>query len=84
MSLTDLLSTLDKRSLSGIGYALGEPEQSVSRAMQTAVATLLGGLASKSDNRTLIAEYWIWRRPASKASHGPISRAVLPISILPL
>ena len=52
--LTDLFSTLDKRSLTGIGDALGEPEQTVSRGMQTGIATVLGGLASKSDNHTLL------------------------------
>jgi OmpA-OmpF porin, OOP family len=51
--LTDLFSTLDKRSLTGISSALGEPEQSVSRGIQTSIATVLGGLASKSDNHTL-------------------------------
>lgn len=48
--LTDLFSTLDQRSLSGIGSALGESEQTVSRGMQPAIATVLGGLATKADN----------------------------------
>jgi OOP family OmpA-OmpF porin len=48
--LTDLFSTLDKRSLSGISEAAGVSEQSTARGMQTAIATVLGGMASKSDN----------------------------------
>jgi outer membrane protein OmpA-like peptidoglycan-associated protein len=52
--LTDLFSTLDKRSLSGIGDALGETGQTVSGGMQGAIATLLGGLATKSDNPTFL------------------------------
>jgi OmpA-OmpF porin, OOP family len=65
--LTDLFSTLDKRSLTGIGDALGEPEQTVSRGMQTGIATVLGGLASKSDNHTLL------RRMLDLAPSGPAS-----------
>jgi outer membrane protein OmpA-like peptidoglycan-associated protein len=52
--LTDLFSTLDPRSLSGIGSALGESEQTISRGMQPAIATVLGGLATKADNPNLL------------------------------
>ena len=52
--LTDLFSTLDKRSLSGISEAAGVPEQSTSRGMQAAIATVLGGMASKSDNPSFL------------------------------
>jgi outer membrane protein OmpA-like peptidoglycan-associated protein len=48
--LTDLCNTLDKRSLSGISEAVGESETSVSRGMQTAIGTVLGGMAAKSDD----------------------------------
>src|ERR1700759_475229 len=52
--LTGLFSTLDRRSLSGIGSALGESEQNVSRGMQPAIATVLGGVASKAENPNLL------------------------------
>jgi outer membrane protein OmpA-like peptidoglycan-associated protein len=52
--LTDLFSTLDNRNLSGIADALGEPQQSVSQGMRSALGTVLGGLASNSDNPTLL------------------------------
>ena len=51
MSLfTDLCNTLDKRSLGGISEAVGEPETLVSRGMQTSIATVLGGMAAKSED----------------------------------
>jgi OOP family OmpA-OmpF porin len=52
--LTDLFNTLDKPSLAGIAGAVGESEQSVSKGMQTALGTVLGGMACKSDNPTLL------------------------------
>jgi hypothetical protein len=48
--LTELCNTLDKRSLSGIAESVGESETSVSRGMQTAIGTVLGGMAAKSDD----------------------------------
>jgi OOP family OmpA-OmpF porin len=52
--LTDLFSTLDKRSLGDIGNALGESDQSVSRGIQPAIATVLAGMATKADNPALL------------------------------
>jgi OOP family OmpA-OmpF porin len=52
--MTDLISTFDKRSLGGIADALGESEQTVSRGMQLTVATVLGGMASKSNDPSLL------------------------------
>ena len=52
--LMDLFNTLDKPSLGRIASALGESDQSVSRGMQSAIATVLGGMACKSDNSTLL------------------------------
>ena len=43
-----LLHALDRSDVSDIARALGESEQSVSRGMECSVATVLGGLASKS------------------------------------
>lgn len=49
-----LLSTLDKRTVGDVAHALGQPEESVSRGMETSIASLLGGMASKSqDSGTL-------------------------------
>jgi len=52
--ITELINAFDKRSLGGIADALGESEQTVSRGMQSTVATVLGGMASKSDNSSLL------------------------------
>jgi outer membrane protein OmpA-like peptidoglycan-associated protein len=52
--LTDLFNTLDKRSLGGMADALGESDQSISRGMQSAIGTVLGGMATKSDNPTFL------------------------------
>src|SRR5215469_16084148 len=48
--LADLFSTLDTRGVGDIAGALGEPEQSVSRGLQSSIATVLGGMATKSNN----------------------------------
>jgi outer membrane protein OmpA-like peptidoglycan-associated protein len=48
------MNTLDKRSLGGIADALGESDQTVSRGMQSAIGTVLGGMASKWDNPGLL------------------------------
>jgi OmpA-OmpF porin, OOP family len=52
--IDDLSSTLDKRSLNGIAAALGESDQSVSRGMQAAIGTVLGGLACKSESPSFL------------------------------
>ena len=48
--LADLFSAIDTRSLGEIAGGLGEPEQSVSRGLQSSIATVLGGMAAKSNN----------------------------------
>ncbi len=49
-----LLNTLDRRTVGDVAHALGQPEESVSRGMETSIASLLGGMASKSqDSGTL-------------------------------
>jgi OOP family OmpA-OmpF porin len=49
-----LLNTLDKRTVGDVAHALGQPEQSVSRGMETSIASLMGGMASRSqDSGTL-------------------------------
>jgi len=48
--VTSLLSTLDTGSVGRLADILGEPEQSVTRGVQTSIAAVLGGLASKSQD----------------------------------
>lgn len=45
-----LLNMLDKQSVGDVAHALGQPEQSVARGMESSVAAMLGGLASKSED----------------------------------
>jgi outer membrane protein OmpA-like peptidoglycan-associated protein len=52
--LTDLCSTLDSHSVSAVATALGESDQSVSRGLEPAIATVLGGMASNSGNPNLL------------------------------
>jgi hypothetical protein len=52
--LTDLCSTLDRHSVSAVATALGESDQSVSRGLEPAIATVLGGMASNSGNPNLL------------------------------
>jgi len=52
--LTDLCSTLDKHSVNAVATALGESDQSVSRGLEPAIGTVLGGMASKSGNPNLL------------------------------
>jgi OOP family OmpA-OmpF porin len=46
--LTDLFSTFEKFNLGELAGALGQSNESLSRGMQTAMGTVLGGIASKS------------------------------------
>lgn len=51
MSLfTALLITLDEGGIAGLAGALGESEPSVLRGMQSSIAAVLGGLASKAED----------------------------------
>jgi OmpA-OmpF porin, OOP family len=43
-----LLNMLDGRTVGAIAHTLGPPENSVSRAMESSIAALLGGVASKA------------------------------------
>ena len=52
--INDLFSMLDERELGGIAETFGESHQSVSRGMQSAMATVLGGIAAKSDSPTFL------------------------------
>lgn len=45
-----LLSMIDSRTIGDVSQLLGQPGQAVSRGMESSVATLLSGLASKSNN----------------------------------
>ena len=54
--LTDLFSTVDKRSMGEIAGALGESDQSASRGLQLGIASVLGGMAGKSDNPNILRQ----------------------------
>ena len=45
-----LLNMLDKHTVGEVANALGQPQTSVARAMESSVATILGGIASKSED----------------------------------
>src|SRR5215831_2283681 len=48
--ITSLLQTLDTHSISQIASHLGESESSVSRGLESSTATILGGMAAKSQD----------------------------------
>lgn len=48
--LASILHTLDRQDISGIARGLGESETSVSRGMESSIATVLGGMAAKADD----------------------------------
>jgi OmpA-OmpF porin, OOP family len=54
--LTSLFSMLDKCSVGGIADALGESEQSVTHGMQSSIAAVLGGMASKSQDPSTLGK----------------------------
>jgi outer membrane protein OmpA-like peptidoglycan-associated protein len=45
-----LLNSVDRRSIDAVAHALGQPEQAVSRGMESSIAGLLAGLANKSSD----------------------------------
>jgi outer membrane protein OmpA-like peptidoglycan-associated protein len=48
--LASILHTLDRQCISSIAHGLGESETSVSRGMESSIATVLGGMAAKADD----------------------------------
>jgi len=54
--LTSLFSMLEQRNIGGIADALGESDQSVLRGMQSSIAAVLGGIASKSENASTLGK----------------------------
>jgi OOP family OmpA-OmpF porin len=65
--LTDMLSTLDARSITEIAGALGESEKSASNGLRSSMATLLGGMASNSSNPTVLREALQLAPPATES-----------------
>jgi outer membrane protein OmpA-like peptidoglycan-associated protein len=45
-----LLNMLDKRTVGEVAHALGQPEHSVGRGLESSIAAMLGGMASKSQD----------------------------------
>jgi outer membrane protein OmpA-like peptidoglycan-associated protein len=48
--VASLLNTVDSSAVGAVAHALGQPEQMVSRGMESSIAGLLGALASKSSD----------------------------------
>jgi OmpA-OmpF porin, OOP family len=49
-----LLNMLDSHVIGEVSHALGQPEQSVSRGLESSIAAVLGSLASKSNDTTAL------------------------------
>jgi outer membrane protein OmpA-like peptidoglycan-associated protein len=49
-----LLNMLDKNTVGDVAHALGQPEASVARGMESSIASMLGGMASKSGDSGLL------------------------------
>jgi OmpA-OmpF porin, OOP family len=47
---SSLLNMLDNRTVGDVAQAVGQPEQSVMRGMESSIAAVLGGLAAKSND----------------------------------
>jgi outer membrane protein OmpA-like peptidoglycan-associated protein len=45
-----LLNSVDRRGIDAVAHALGQPEQAVSRGMESSIAGLLAGLVNKSSD----------------------------------
>ena len=45
-----LLNMLDKHTVGEVANALGQPQTSVARGMESSIAAMLGGIASKSED----------------------------------
>jgi OmpA-OmpF porin, OOP family len=52
--INDLIGTFDQRWVSGVASTLGESDHTISRGFQSAAATVLGGLANRSDNPSFL------------------------------
>jgi outer membrane protein OmpA-like peptidoglycan-associated protein len=66
-----LLNMLDKHSIGDVAHALGQPEQSVSRGMESSIAALLGGLASKAEDTGALRRIM----DVASSTTGPVSWA---------
>jgi outer membrane protein OmpA-like peptidoglycan-associated protein len=49
-----LLNMLDKNTVGDVAHALGQPQASVARGMESSIAAMLGGMASKSGDSGLL------------------------------
>jgi OOP family OmpA-OmpF porin len=69
--LTDLFSTLGTHNLGEIAGALGESDKSVSDGLRSSIATVLGGMASKSSNPSLLREALELAAPVTEGVSWP-------------
>ncbi len=51
---SSLLASLDRQSISEIAGAVGEPDQLVSHGLRSSIATLLGSIASKAEDHSML------------------------------
>lgn len=49
-----LLNTVDRRAIDTVAHVLGQPEQAVSRGMESSIAGMLGGLSNKSSDPSVL------------------------------
>jgi hypothetical protein len=64
-----LLNMLDKNTVGDVAHALGQPQASVARGMESSIAAMLGGLASKSGDSGVLQKILAM----VPATSGPVS-----------
>jgi OOP family OmpA-OmpF porin len=72
-----LLSTLNSRSVSEVAQTVGQPEQAVSRGLESSIATLLGGLANKASDSGVLRKLL----DLVPSSAGPVSWSQMASSV---
>src|SRR5262249_44161235 len=72
-----LLNMLDKRTVREVAHALGQPQQSVWRAMESSIAALLGGVAGKSEDLSALRKIFdTVSSPAGDVSWSQVAASV--------
>lgn len=73
--LATLFGMLDSRTISGIAERLGAPEQPVSQGLKSSIASILGGMASKSEEPNVLRSM-LDRAPAGETTFSQMAAAV--------
>src|SRR5262249_33810582 len=72
-----LLNVLDKRTVRDVAHALGQPQQSVWRAMESSIAALLCGVAGKSEDLSALRKIFdTVSSPAGDVSWSQVAASV--------